>query len=98
MKPEEVSNQRPEFAEFEPGRFFDNLQALRKQIVEKNDHTASYSSAHARRIHPKSMHNNKGELRWEGSERNGFMIEYKHKSMKPKELYHSRKEYYVRTS
>lgn len=90
---------RPEFAEYEYRLFRTNQLQLRKNLKDKDDRAAAESAAlaHDRRIHPKPTHNHRGEPRWEGSEAEQLLQfdvdEGKHESMKPQELYHSRKEY-----
>jgi hypothetical protein len=95
MKPDEVYNSRPEFADFE----LKNAN-LRKLIVEDNDYAASDCAAiaHDRRIHPEATHNQRDVPRWDGSKAQRLlrldMDEGKHKNTKPMELFKSRPEYY----
>jgi hypothetical protein len=99
MEAREVYLQRPEFADFEYAHFRDRLRYLRSQIKEKKDSATSARAAlaHDRQIYPKATHNNRGEPRWEGSEMERLlrldMDDGKDKSMKPIDLYQSRKEY-----
>jgi hypothetical protein len=100
MKPGIVYFQRPEFAEFEYGRFRDRLRDLRRQLIELKARASSDSAAYAcdREIYPKTTHNNRGEPRWEGSEAERLlrmdMDHDAHKNVTPKELYRSRQEFY----
>jgi len=99
MGPRKVYNQRPEFAEFEYGRFRDRLRDLRRTALNKKEQATSESAAlaHDRRIHPKATHNYRGEPRWEGSAAERLlrldMDAKKHERMKPSELHCSRNEY-----
>jgi hypothetical protein len=100
MTPQDAYLQRPEFAEFGGyANFPSRLRSARQQIACLNNRATSDSAAlaHDRRIHPKAAYNHRGEPRWEGSEVERLlrqdMSEGKHKTMKPEQLYHSRKEY-----
>jgi hypothetical protein len=99
MDAKEVYLQRPEFANFEYAQFRERLRYLRNQIKEKKDSATSASAALSRdrQIYPKASHNHRGEPRWEGSEMERLlrldMDDGKDKSLKPIDLYQSRKEY-----
>lgn len=100
MAPKTVYLLRPEFAEFDYKNFPGRLRSARQQIISKNNCAASDSTAfaHDRQLYPKAANNHRGEPRWEGSETERLlrldMDESKHKTMKPQQLYQSRKEYY----
>jgi hypothetical protein len=100
MAPRDAYLQRPEFCVTGYKNFPSRLRSAREQTKLKNSRCVSDSAAfaHDRRIYPKPATNHRGEPRWEGSETERLLREdmdnFKHKTLKPKLLYKSRKEYH----
>jgi hypothetical protein len=100
MKPKEVYEERPEFAEFcEYKHFPRRLRELHQQISRKNDRalTAADAVAHDRKIYSEEDSKQTGKARWEGSEAERLlrldMDAGKHEVMAPHLLYEERLEY-----
>lgn len=101
MPPRDVYVQRPELAEFDGSykHFPGCLRLARKQIICKNHSSASDSAAlaHDRDFFLQVANITEGGPRWEGSAAQRHLQQDiedgKHKTMTPKQLFESRKEY-----
>jgi hypothetical protein len=104
MDAHDVYLSRVEFTDFPFESFRSNLRTLRKKIAEKRLLALEENEAldHDRHLFPKSVYNQLGQPRWEGSDAERLLKldidQGYHLIQTPRELWGSRAEYQVFTS